>query len=79
MSRVPAIVYVAHLGQAKADAGSGWELAAITVAVLGGTSIRGGSGRVEGAVLALLCIGEPVELENVVGSSHLRRSFFVAL
>jgi rhamnose transport system permease protein len=51
------VVYVAHLGQARADAGSGWELAAITVAVLGGTSIRGGAGRVEGTVLALLCIG----------------------
>jgi len=51
------VLYVAHLGQAKADAGSGWELAAITVAVLGGTSIRGGTVRVEGTVLALLCIG----------------------
>jgi rhamnose transport system substrate-binding protein len=51
------VLYVAHLGQAKADAGSGWELAAITVAVLGGTSIRGGAGRVEGTLLALLCIG----------------------
>jgi rhamnose transport system permease protein len=51
------VLYVAHLGQAKADAGSGWELAAITVAVLGGTSIRGGAGRVEGTLLALFCIG----------------------
>jgi len=51
------VLYVAHLGQAKADAGSGWELAAITVAVLGGTSIRGGAGRVDGTLLALACIG----------------------
>ena len=51
------VLYVAHLGQAKADAGSGWELAAITVAVLGGTAIRGGAGRVDGTLLALACIG----------------------
>lgn len=51
------VLYVAHLGQAKADAGSGWELAAITVVVLGGTSIQGGAGRVEGTLLALACIG----------------------
>jgi rhamnose transport system permease protein len=51
------VLYAAHLGQAKADAGSGWELAAITVAVLGGTALAGGSGRVEGVVLALFAIG----------------------
>src|SRR5262249_41945120 len=32
-----AIVYVSHLGQAKADAGTGYELLAITAVVLGGT------------------------------------------
>ena len=51
------VLYAAHLGQAKADAGSGWELAAITVAVLGGTAIRGGAGSVAGTLLALACIG----------------------
>src|SRR4029077_15861569 len=34
-----AIIYVAHLGQAKADAGTGYELEAITAVVLGGASI----------------------------------------
>ena len=41
-----AIVYVAHLGQAKSDAGTGFELMAITAVVLGGTSIFGGRGTV---------------------------------
>src|SRR5690606_12400775 len=31
-----AIIYVAHLGQAKADAGIGYELTAVTAVVLGG-------------------------------------------
>ncbi len=40
-----AIIYVAHLGQAKSDAGTGYELMAITAVVLGGASIFGGRGR----------------------------------
>jgi rhamnose transport system permease protein len=51
-----AVVYVAHLGQAKSDAGTGYELAAITAVVLGGTSIFGGRGSVPGTVLGLFAI-----------------------
>lgn len=45
-----------HLGQARADAGSGWELAAVTVVVLGGTSIQGGRASVAGTMLGLLTV-----------------------
>jgi rhamnose transport system permease protein len=48
-----AIVYVAHLGQARSDAGSGYELDAITAVVLGGTSVFGGRGTLAGTVLGL--------------------------
>jgi rhamnose transport system permease protein len=51
-----AIIYVAHLGQAKADAGTGYELAAITAVVLGGTSITGGRGNIPGTMLGLAAI-----------------------
>ncbi len=51
-----ALVYVAHLGQAKADAGTGYELMAITAVVLGGTSIFGGVGTIAGTVLGLFAI-----------------------
>lgn len=50
---VAALVYVAHLGQAKADAGTGYELTAITAVVLGGTSIDGGRGGIAGTLLGL--------------------------
>jgi rhamnose transport system permease protein len=50
------VVYVARMGQAKADAGTGYELAAITAVVLGGTSIFGGRGGIGGTVLGLLVI-----------------------
>ena len=51
-----AIIYVARVGQAKADAGTGYELTAITAVVLGGTSIFGGSGSVLGSLLGLFAI-----------------------
>ncbi len=51
-----AIVYVAHLGQAKSDAGNGYELIGITAVVLGGTSILGGSGTILGTMLGVAAI-----------------------
>jgi rhamnose transport system permease protein len=56
VASVAAIIYVAHLGQAKSDAGTGYELAAITAVVLGGTSVFGGRGTVWGSVLGLMAI-----------------------
>jgi rhamnose transport system substrate-binding protein len=58
---VSAIIYVAHLGQAKSDAGTGFELMAITAVVLGGASIFGGRGTVLGTLLGLFAI---VVLQN---------------
>ncbi|HXB69399.1 MAG TPA: substrate-binding domain-containing protein [Candidatus Acidoferrales bacterium] len=56
VSSVAAIIYVAHLGQAKADAGTGYELDAITAVVLGGTSVFGGRGTLWGTLLGLFSI-----------------------
>ncbi len=56
-----AIIYVAHLGQAKADAGTGYELTAITAVVLGGAAITGGVGTIGGTILGLLAM---VVLQN---------------
>jgi rhamnose transport system substrate-binding protein len=51
-----AIIYVAHLGQAKADAGTGYELDAITAVVLGGASITGGRGTIWGTLVGLAAL-----------------------
>jgi rhamnose transport system permease protein len=56
LSAGAAIIYVARLGQAKADAGTGYEIMAITAVVLGGTSIFGGRGHVFGTILGLFAI-----------------------
>lgn len=56
ISAVAGIIYTARLGQAKADAGTGYELFAITAVVLGGTSIFGGNGSVHGTLLGVAAI-----------------------
>src|ERR1044071_4829394 len=76
VSALAALIYVARVGQAKADAGVGYELLAITAVVLGGASIFGGTGTIHGtllgvAVLAVLKIGltlsdQPSELAGIL-------------
>jgi rhamnose transport system permease protein len=56
IAALAAIIYTARLGQAKADAGTGYELFAITAVVLGGTSIFGGVGSVTGTLLGVAAI-----------------------
>src|SRR4051812_32127243 len=75
-SSLAAVVYVAHLGQAKSDAGTGYELMAITAVVLGGASIFGGRGTVLGTLLGLFGIvilqnglrlsAQPAELAGIL-------------
>lgn len=56
MAATAGVIYTSRLGQAKADAGTGYELAAIAAVVLGGTSIFGGSGTILGTLLGLFSI-----------------------
>ncbi len=51
-----AIVYVAHIGQARSDAGIGYELNAITAVVLGGASVTGGRGTILGTLIGLFIL-----------------------
>jgi rhamnose transport system permease protein len=75
-SSLAAVIYVAHLGQAKSDAGTGYELMAITAVVLGGASIFGGRGTILGTMLGLFGIvilqnglrlsAQPAELAGIL-------------
>lgn len=76
VSSLAAVIYVAHIGQAKSDAGTGYELMAITAVVLGGASIFGGRGTILGTVLGLFAIvilqnglrlsGQPAEFTGIL-------------
>jgi rhamnose transport system substrate-binding protein len=54
VASLAAIIYVAHLGLAKSDLGTGFELEAITAVVLGGTSVFGGRGTIYGTLSGLI-------------------------
>ncbi len=56
VSSLAGIIYAAHLGQARSDAGNGYELDAITAVVLGGTSVFGGIGTLWGTLLGLFSL-----------------------
>ena len=56
VSGLAAVIYASHLGQVRSDAGSGYELDAITAVVLGGTSVFGGRGSLWGTLWGLLSL-----------------------
>src|SRR5207247_2673920 len=82
-----AVIYVSHVGQAKADAGTNYELAAITAVVLGGTSIFGGRGTITGTLLGLLAIavlqngirlaGQPAEAAGALNAVLLLAAIII--
>jgi len=84
---VAAVIYVAHLGQARSDAGTGYELMAITAVVLGGTSIFGGRGTAWGTLLGLFAVvvlqnglrlsGRPTELAGMLTGALLLTTIII--
>lgn len=56
LAGLAAVVMTSRVASARPDAGVGYELQAITIAVLGGTSMLGGEGTVLGTILGVLVI-----------------------
>jgi ribose transport system permease protein len=70
---IATILYVPRLGSATPTTGLLWELEAIAAVVVGGTSLKGGSGRIVGTVIGailLSVIGNIVNLTSII-SVHL--------
>jgi ribose transport system permease protein len=70
---IATILYVPRLGSATPTTGILWELEAIAAVVVGGTSLRGGAGRVVGTVIGavlLSVIGNILNLTSII-SVHL--------
>jgi len=57
MSGVAAVCLTSRLGSTRPSIATGFELEVITMVVLGGVSILGGSGSIAGVVLAALIMG----------------------
>ncbi|HEY7646424.1 MAG TPA: ABC transporter permease, partial [Hyphomicrobiales bacterium] len=57
MSGVAAVCLTSRLGSTRPSIAFGWELEVVTMVVLGGVSILGGSGSIPGVVLAAIIMG----------------------
>ena len=69
LAGLAALMYAARNDSVRADIGAGYELLAITVVVLGGTSVAGGEGSIFGTLLGLLtlqAIQSRIEIDNTV-------------
>ena len=70
---IATILYVPRLGSATPTTGILWELEAIAAVVVGGTSLKGGAGRIVGTVIGailLSVIGNILNLTSII-SVHL--------
>jgi rhamnose transport system permease protein len=57
MSGIAAILLTSRLGSTRPSIAQGWELEVITMVVLGGVSILGGSGTIQGVFIAAFIMG----------------------
>jgi len=62
------ILFAARLGTVRGDMANGFELEVITIVLLGGVSIFGGSGRMSGVLLAVLIV---LNLRNGFGLANV--------
>lgn len=68
VSALAGILYAARLGSVRGDTGTGFELDIITIVLLGGVSIFGGSGNIFGVGLSILVI---LNLRNGMGLANI--------
>lgn len=62
------IIYIPRLGSASASTGIGWELEAIAAVIIGGTALKGGTGRVWGTVIGVLIL---TLIDNILNLANL--------
>lgn len=70
VSALAGVLLVSRIATARPNMAGGWELEVITIVILGGVNIFGGSGRIPGVILAVLLIGMVqfgMQLINVPG------------
>ncbi|MBB4066210.1 ABC transporter permease [Gellertiella hungarica] len=79
MSGLAAVCLTSRLGSTRPSIATGWELEAVTMVVLGGINILGGSGRIGGVVLAALIMGMVTFGFGLLNVPGIVMSIFVGL
>jgi ribose transport system permease protein len=72
-----AVLYVPKFGSANSSTAVLWELQAIAAVIIGGTTLRGGFGRIWGTVVGVIIlelIGNILNLQNLI-SPYLNQAF----
>ena len=70
MAGLAAVLLTGRIGSTRPNIAQGWELEIVTMVILGGVSIAGGSGSIPGVVLSVLVLGLTIfglSLVNVPG------------
>ena len=70
MAGLASVLLTGRIGSTRPNIAMGWELDAITMVILGGVSINGGSGSLPGVVLAIFVLGMftfGLQMNNVPG------------
>ena len=70
MAGLASVLLTGRIGSTRPNIAMGWELDAITMVILGGVSINGGSGSLPGVILAIFVLGMftfGLQMENVPG------------
>ena len=79
ITAVASIFLIGRISSAEATLGSGYELDVITAALLGGVSIMGGSGTLQGAMLGIVIIGVLRNGLNMMGMSVIYQSIILGV
>ena len=66
---IASILYASRLDSVTAGGGSGYELTALTAAIIGGVTFAGGKGTISGAFLGMLFMGVLANAMNILGVS----------
>lgn len=79
ITAIASIFLIGRISSAEATLGSGYELDVITAALLGGISIMGGSGKLQGAMLGIVIIGVLRNGLNMMGMSVIYQSIILGV
>ncbi|MEA5016540.1 MAG: ABC transporter permease [Candidatus Limiplasma sp.] len=79
ITAVASIFLIGRISSAEATLGAGYELDVITAALLGGVSIMGGKGKLQGAMLGIIIIGVLRNGLNMMGMSVIYQSIILGV